>query len=290
MKRFGRWLIAAAIAGLVLGAALLGYGHFIEIEQLTIHRMSPQTPRLAKALSGKRLVIVSDLHMGKRILPRNERLAKKISELAPDYILIIGDMMAYRGTPDAAIAWMKTLPPTSGTYAVLGDSDTMGGARNCAYCHEQGSTKLHPAFSLPPDQVVDSTTPVRMLNQRFEMLAGTESPVVIAGTSPEWIEPDLSFLDDAPKDAPVILLSHYPETLTEAQHRRVDLLIAADTHGGQIWAPEFVYRLVFRPSRAKYRHGLFQEDPTSMLVTSGFGNALMPVRIGVVPEVVVVDF
>ena len=69
---------------------------------------------------------------------------------------------------------------------------------------------------------------------------------------------------------------------------RVSLTMSGHTHGGQIrimgWSPVI-------PSRYgnRFAYGHIQENDRDLLVTGGLGVSRIPVRIGVPPEIMVVD-
>lgn len=274
MKR----LVYLPAAGVIFIAMIFGYGHFVEARQLEVTHLAIDNPALSKALSGTRWVIFADLHIKNNDAGILKKLRSKIEELEPDYVIIPGDMMYYKDKPEKVVQWFKTLPKTKGYFAVLGDAETMGGARNCALCHVPGSKELR------------TDHPVKILRQDYITLDGPGGKVVLAGTDPEWLEPDLSFLADVPADYPLILITHYPDGFEQTMSRKADLVLAGDTHGGQIAAPRLFYSLLFRPERARYLEGLFKKGESTMYVTRGIGTSRIPIRLGSKPEVVVIDF
>ena len=86
-------------------------------------------------------------------------------------------------------------------------------------------------------------------------------------------------------DAPVILLAHEPDIVTRVPDR-VALTLSGHTHGGQLrllgWSPVV-------PSRYgnKYAYGHVRER-CDLIVSGGLGCSIMPLRLGVPPEVVFV--
>jgi predicted MPP superfamily phosphohydrolase len=92
-------------------------------------------------------------------------------------------------------------------------------------------------------------------------------------------------LEKITDDAPVLLLSHSPDVFPEVPER-VALTLAGHTHGGQFNLP-FIGRLIV-PSRfgQRYAYGHIVEGGRQMFVSSGIGNAILPARYGVPPEIV----
>ena len=86
-----------------------------------------------------------------------------------------------------------------------------------------------------------------------------------------------------------ILLSHRPEYFDKYADWNVDLVLSGHAHGGQFRLP-FIGGLV-APGQGlfpKYDAGSFTEDNTTMIVSRGIGNSIIPVRFNNRPELVLV--
>ena len=88
-------------------------------------------------------------------------------------------------------------------------------------------------------------------------------------------------------DAPVILMAHEPDIFPTVPER-VALTLSGHTHGGQVRI--FGYSPVV-PSkyRNRYAYGHVVEDGRHLIVSGGLGCSIMPVRLGVPPEVLLVE-
>ena len=86
-------------------------------------------------------------------------------------------------------------------------------------------------------------------------------------------------------DAPVILLAHEPDVAGRVPDR-VALQLSGHTHGGQVrlfgWSPVVPSRY---GNRLAYGHARFNCD---VIVSGGLGCSIMPFRLGVPPEIVLV--
>ena len=84
-------------------------------------------------------------------------------------------------------------------------------------------------------------------------------------------------------DAPVILLAHEPDVATRVPSR-VALQLSGHTHGGQVrlfgWSPVVPSRY---GNKLAYGH---TRTACDVIVSGGLGCSIMPVRIGVPPEIV----
>jgi predicted MPP superfamily phosphohydrolase len=89
-------------------------------------------------------------------------------------------------------------------------------------------------------------------------------------------------------DAPLILLAHEPDIVARIpEPSRVALTLSGHTHGGQVRV--FGYSPVV-PSRFgnRFAYGHVR-DRCDLIVSGGLGCSILPVRVGVPPEVVVVQ-
>lgn len=87
-----------------------------------------------------------------------------------------------------------------------------------------------------------------------------------------------------------LLLSHRPELFDIYCDAGVELILSGHAHGGQFRLP-FVGGLI-APNQGlfpKYDGGLFQAGNTTMVVSRGLGNSLLPIRLNNRPEVVIIE-
>lgn len=86
-------------------------------------------------------------------------------------------------------------------------------------------------------------------------------------------------------DAPIVLLAHEPDIAAQVP-ARVAVTLSGHTHGGQVrfagWSPVV-------PSRYgnRYAYGLVREQ-SDLIVSGGLGCSIVPIRVGVPPEIVLV--
>ena len=90
-------------------------------------------------------------------------------------------------------------------------------------------------------------------------------------------------------DGYTILLYHRPELFDLYVDTEMDLVFSGHAHGGQFRLP-FVGGLV-APNQGffpKYDAGQFTEENTTMIVSRGVGNSIIPIRFNNRPEIVLV--
>ncbi len=87
--------------------------------------------------------------------------------------------------------------------------------------------------------------------------------------------------------APVILMAHEPDIFVSVPDR-VSLTLAGHTHGGQVRL--FGHAPAIRKVRGHdYSYGHVVQDGRHMIVSGGFGMSRIPVRMGVPPEIVLLE-
>ena len=87
-----------------------------------------------------------------------------------------------------------------------------------------------------------------------------------------------------------ILLSHRPELFDTYVSHDMDLVLSGHAHGGQFRLP-LIGGLV-APNQGlfpKYDAGLYSEGDTSVIVSRGIGNSIIPFRFNNRPEVVLIE-
>ncbi len=240
----------------------------------------------AEVLAGKKIAHLSDLHLIAKHVSKTDSLLKKLRSIRPDMILLTGDYVRWYGKPqDAEVVFnfMRKLTAPLGVFAVMGDSDYSLSTAECVFCHSEGGAKL---------QGLNQT---RFLRDSFFDVEIEGRTVRIAGIDcGASIEPfrkiDSALMDSLTAIQPTILLSHSSLAFTKVPEDRHVLTLAGDTHGGQVWLPTFLWKILKRKPDPEHMHGLFQYGAKMLYVTSGVGTSDMHFRFGVPPEIAVFEF
>jgi hypothetical protein len=95
-------------------------------------------------------------------------------------------------------------------------------------------------------------------------------------------------------EMPRIVLAHNPDTaeieaFRSDQGERVDLMISGHTHGGQVKIPFVGTPIVPSEYGQKYAGGLVDGPRFRVLVSRGVGMSMLPVRVGVPPEISLIE-
>jgi len=284
-----RLLLAAGLAG----AAPAAYGFGVEPyggPAITRYRLTPPGWPAGPPL---RIAALADLHAGApaMTLDRLAAIVAATNAEAPDLVVLLGD---YGPTtpllggpyPRAEVAAVLAgLRAPAGRFAIAGNHDWWedepalargtGPLRWMEALAEAGFTVLrNRALRLPPGfWLAGLDSQIAFLPLAWRPHRGADD---LAGT--------LAQVTDA---APVVLLAHEPDIFA-AGTPRVAVQLSGHTHGGQIrllgWSPRV-------PSRFgnRYAYGHVREGGRDLVVSGGLGTSTLPVRLGVPPEVVVVE-
>lgn len=219
-----------------------------------------------------RIVHLSDIHFSWIDMPsvRLRRIIARANAERPDLVVLTGDYAGAKIVDWPDIRLEDALYPLAGLKAPLGVFAVPGN-------HDE------PYWL----RRVMARTPVRLLAGASVDLG----PLVLAGADDLLIGVDpIDGLNNAiaavPPGKPVIAASHEPDFFARLpQHAQ--LLLSGHSHGGQI----SLFGLAWLPTEyiARHRRGLFREGRQTLIVNSGLGTTLVPLRLGVPPEIVVVD-
>jgi predicted MPP superfamily phosphohydrolase len=255
------------------------YGMFVEPNLVEIRHLWIDNVGLGEALQGKIAVHLSDIHVSK-IGKREKKILKIIEDSEPDFIFLTGDYVKWDGDYEVALTFLSRLKAKSGIWAVMGDYDYSCSRRSCLFCHENGTgdaTQRHR---------------VQFLRNSMQQLKFPEGHVWIKGIDEEAERPFSSRAKFSPagKNGPNIILCHNPLTFDDLDKNQDVLMLAGDTHGGQIPLPSWLWRILGYEKNARYNQGFFQEGRKKMYVSRGIGISHLPIRMFRRPEVVVLHF
>ncbi len=255
------------------------YGVRIEPYQLEVHHVRIRDKYLGKVLGQKVVIQLSDLHIGK-IGRREQAVLRILGELKPDFIFLTGDYVQWDGDYKAALIFLSHLKATMGIWAVMGDYDYSRSRQSCFFCHEEGT-------GTPSRRHM-----VKFLRNTVEQVNLPGGPLFVGGVDVtgegDLSSPGGSFLQEV--KGPAIILSHNPLSFKFLNDSQNVLMLAGDTHGGQIPLPAWLFGILGHEKNARYSQGLFEVRQKKMFVSRGIGTSHLPIRIFRRPEVVILHF
>lgn len=275
-------------AGRLCGAAAAGvasWGLFVEPRWFEVTRRRIPIKGLPSGLSGLRIVQLSDIHHSTWMSIRWVRqIIDAANALAPDIVALTGDYIhRSHGYLRPVVAEMTRLKPRIGTVAVLGNHDWWEGTG--ALCRE--------VFGEAGIPLIDNDR--RFLTSGGKLVKESREGLCLAGVGDFWEDRCLydAALAGVPGGMPRLLLSHNPDVAEEPDllksGHRVDLMLSGHTHGGQIALPFIGTPVTNSRFGSKYAKGLVQGPICPVFICKGLGMTVMPIRIGVRPEIAVLE-
>ncbi len=286
------------LAGIgAFGTSTAAYGIGVEpLLRLNVTRYDITPPRWPTGFQLK-IAAIADLHAcdpwmsGEHI----EAIVERANALDADVIVLLGDHVAghryvtQQMPPSDWASVLAQLKAPLGVHAILGNHDYW--SDRAIQREGKGKTVARQALEAVGIPVYENdVTRLTKAGHSF-WLAGLGDqlaylparrfrPVRHIGVD------DLgATLTKVTDDAPVILLAHEPDVAARVPSR-VALQLSGHTHGGQIrlfgWSPVVPSRY---GNRLAYGHAKFDCD---VIVSGGLGCSIMPFRLGVPPEIVLV--
>jgi predicted MPP superfamily phosphohydrolase len=297
--RVSRRTFLTALAGSLLGAlGLGGYGLAVEPGlRLRVQRYALNPPGWTPGLR-LRIAVLADIHAGMPSMPldRVRHIVEVTNALEPDLVVLLGDysntdrLLGIRADWSEVIPALMGLRAPLGRYAILGNHEWWDDPR--AQKARRGPTIAHGVFAKTDIPLLENDA-VRLVKdgRPFWLLGlGDQLAFHIARRRQEGVDDLPGTLAKVTDDAPAILLAHEPDIFPKVP-RRVSLTLAGHTHGGQVrlfgWSP-----VVPSQFGNRYAYGHVVEDGRHLIVSGGLGTVsagLAPVRIGVPPEIVLVE-
>lgn len=251
---------------------------------LMVNSIVVSSTRLPTGFSGYRIAHISDLHNAE-FGAGNTTLLQKISESAPDIIVITGDLVDMNHTNiDIALDFAESAVLIAPVYYVTGNHEASLSQYN----------ELKAGLESAGVVVLEDETILLEHNGSTLTLIGLSDPNFTINHDvfeevPAMVSAKLDELIDH-ENAYTILLSHRPELFETYVNCGVDLVLSGHAHGGQFRLP-FIGGLV-APNQGlfpKYDAGLYTDGDTDMIVSRGIGNSIIQVRFNNRPEVVLVE-
>ena len=251
---------------------------------MMVSTISISSSHIPAAFSGFRIAQVSDLH-NSEFGKNNTELLKLLSESRPDIIAITGDLIDANHTDvGIALGFAQESVRIAPTYYATGNHEAASPQYDTlkAGLEEAGVIVLE-----------DEAISLERGGETIALLGVADPDFMVKGDMfgevPAMVSTKLKNLI-GDESGYTILLSHRPELFETYVDGGIDLVFSGHVHGGQFRLP-FIGGLV-APNQGlfpKYDAGLYTDGGTSMVVSRGIGNSIIPFRFNNRPEIVLVE-
>ncbi len=286
---FLSWMGLGAGATL-FGSLLYGFGNKYNYQ---LKKVPLSFSNLPQAFKGFKIVHISDVHSGSF---QDKAAVKKgidlINAQQPDLILFTGDLVNDRH--DEMLEYMdifSTLKAKHGVYSTLGN-------------HDYGDYVSWPSATAKTENLeklknVHAKMGWRLLMNEHVAIEKNNDAFALLGIE-NWGAkgrfPKYGKMQEAypgtEKYAFKILMSHDPshwDAQVKTEYKDIDLMLAGHTHGMQFGLENPYFK--WSPVQWMYKQwaGLYEEGNQKLYVNRGFGFIGYPGRVGILPEITLIE-
>ncbi len=261
----------------------IGLFFYWENNSIVTTEIEYKNTKIPNEFKGYRIAHISDLH-NKEFGKNQERLLKELKATSPDIIVITGDLIDRRKYDlDTAMTFINGAKKIAPIYYVYGNHEGWSNDfKNIKKTLSNSGIKI----------LDDKKTELIKDGAKIEIL-GLLDPALIPDYFVDGKNLNLYQLEESLKkmsDDSIfqILLCHRPEIFDIYVKENIDLIFSGHAHGGQIRIP-FIGALM-APDQGlfpKYTSGMYEEKGSTMVVSRGLGNSIMPIRTFNRPEIIV---
>ncbi len=269
------------------------YGIFRSLYRFKIHHVKIKSKKLPEYYDGLRIVQISDLHLGSfnyryHIL---DRAINMINHLEPDFIFFTGDLVNNCSWElDNWDSVLKKLTAKKGKYAVLGN-------------HDYGDYKKWESEDLKIRNFEEikhfyKKIDFMLLLNNADIIDEDGAKIGIVGVE-NWGNPPFKQYGDLNKSLKnvtnipfKILLSHDPSHWSKEVIEKTDITLTLSGHTHGMQAGINLKNKKWSPIKYKYKHwaGLYENNDQYLYVNRGLGWLGFPGRLGMRPEITLIEF
>lgn len=289
-------IIATIVVAFAAGAICLAYAYFVEPSRLVVNHSAITIKNWDPAFDGLKIAMIGDIHGGSNGVTTEKlrEVVSKTNEQNPDIVVLLGDYVseaqlagnsgrqrALRMPIDTIAANLDGLRAPLGVFAVLGNHDGWHGDRQIADALGRHGIRVLQNEIVT---VIRGDKPLRIL--------GFKDHLQLSDAWPKTSALAKQLIASSGGEGHIIALEHSPDIMPMITgdlsiSDDLKLVLAAHTHGGQVWFPILGTPIVPSSYGQKYSYGHVRENGVDMFVTTGVGTSILPIRFMVPPEIAV---
>jgi len=263
-------LCLAVLTGIIFNETLTGK------DRLRVRLVTLSDYRIAPALDGLRIAVISDLHYNTVNHDRVLKALNKLAELNPDVVIFLGDVLDSEDLLGEAeigelVSALSEVPAPYGKFAVLGDEDLL----NVSIETLASQTLTKGGFEV-------------LSNTSIKLTKGSSSYIrLVALESQGGGFPDaVSAFAGANENEYIIVLCHTPDSLENIYGYPIDYMLSGHTLGGQVNIP-LIGSLRSIEYGQTYNTGIYRLEGMVLDINGGIGTMGMDLRFFSPAEIVI---
>jgi len=267
----------------LIGMMLLVYFFYFQNNSIVTSNYTISSDVLPQNFNGYKIVQLSDLH-NKTFGKDQSNIIEKVKKSSPDLIVITGDLIdSNRYDEQPGLILLESLVHIAPVYYVTGNHEWWSGKFDIL------ESKLHRIGVHVMRNTVEEIT----IDNEIIQIVGIDDPVnekefnTERTITEERITNSIEKIEG--KDHFKMLLSHRPELFSLYSEYGFNVIFSGHAHGGQFRIP-FLGGLI-APNQGlfpTYTSGMYKSENTTMIVSRGLGNSIIPLRVFNRPEIVAV--
>lgn len=277
---------AALLSGLFLDGIIFGkYRH-------KVRKVKLKLSGLPASFRGYKIIQISDVHSGSFFHPEKLQPAiELINAQKPDLVLFTGDMVNnYAPEFEPFVKLFATIQAPDGKFSILGNHDYGD--------YGDWNSAAEKAQNIPSLIKLQKAAGFEMLRNEHRIIERNGEKLYLLGVE-NWGEkpfPQYGDLDKAsngiPPAAAKILMSHDPthfDHVVKNHPSNVQLTLSGHTHGMQFGLD--LKNVRWSPVQYRYKKwaDLYESDHKYLYVNRGFGVIGYPGRVGIDPEITLIE-
>ncbi len=284
--------LGAVIAGIPFTSLI--YGMARNAYRYQVRKLKIPIKDLPAALQGLRIVQISDIHSGSFTAKSPvKKSIELINDLKPDLLLFTGDLVNYKAEEIVPyIDIFSQLKGKYGSYSIFGNHDYGD--------YVQWPSKEEKAANLEVLKKHHADIGWKLLLNQHDVVTIQDQKLSIIGV--ENFSASRRFskygslskaYEGVPQDSIQLLMSHDPSHWhyeVTKEYKNIALTMSGHTHGFQfgIEVPGYIK---WSPSQYMYKEwaGLYTEGDQHLYVNRGFGFLAYPGRVGILPEITLLE-
>ena len=257
---------------------------YISNNWLKVTKYTVKNNKLPNSMNNLKIAHISDVH-GKLFGKNNEKFISKIKEINPDIVIMSGDIIDDSCEDvEEYVKYFKEIYQNYPTYYSIGNHE-----RKLEYSKYKKYVELLRKNGAKV--IINGSMEYQKNNEKIVINAlkfreNMQPKILTDERKQKYIKYMKTKLKDLDKDKFNILIAHDPENFELYEKLGVDLVFSGHVHGGLIRLGKLCLLSPRRKFFPKYSYGKYKLNTTTLITSSGIGNATIPIRMFNQPEIV----